>query len=53
MTSAVLGPLGSRYDENNNEVIELEEVLAAIADYFEDRISLNRVLEIVKLYFSS
>ena len=38
---------------NNNSVIELEEVLAAIADYFNDRISLSRVLEIVRLYFSS
>ena len=53
LTSAVLGPLGSRYDENNNSVIELEEVLAAIADYFEDGISLSQVLEIIRLYFSS
>ena len=53
LTSAVLGRLGSRYDVNNNSVIELEEVLAAIADYFNDRISLSRVLEIVRLYFSS
>ena len=53
LTSAVLGPLGSRYDENNNSVIELEEVLAAIADYFEDGISLDQVLEIIRLYFSS
>ena len=53
LTSAVLGRLGSRYDVNNNSVIELEEVLAAIADYFNDRISLSRLLEIVRLYFSS
>ncbi len=34
-------------------MIDLEEVLAAIADYFSDRINLEVVLEVVKLYFSS
>ena len=53
VTSAALGNLGSRYDADNNEVIDLEEVLAAIADYFSDRINLEVVLEVVKLYFSS
>ena len=53
MTSAVLGNLGSRYDADNNEMIDLEEVLATIADYFNDRIRLEEVLEVVKLYFSS
>ena len=53
LTSAVLGPLGSRYDENNNSVIELEEVLAAISDYFEDGISLSSAFEIIRLYLSS
>ena len=53
VTSGVLGSLGSKYDANNNEVIELEEVLAAIADYFNDRVSLQAVLMLVKLYFSS
>ena len=53
VTSAVLGSLGSRYDADNNEAIDLEEVLAAIADYFNDRASLEAVLEVVRLYFSS
>ena len=53
VTSAVLGSLGSRYDADNNDVIDLEEVLPAIADYFDDRISLEDLLEIIKLYFSS
>ena len=52
VTSAVLGSLGSRYDADNNDVIDLEEVLPAIADYFDDRISLEDLLEIIKLYFS-
>ena len=53
VTSAALGNLGSRYDADNNEVIDLEEVFAAIADYFNDRINLAGVLELVRLYFSS
>ena len=54
LTSAVLGRLGSRYDANNNEAIELEEVLAAIAHYFDMTVSpWSQVLELVKLYFSS
>ena len=53
VTSAVLGSLGSRYDADNNDVIDLEEVLPAITDYFDDRISLEDLLEIIKLYFSS
>ena len=53
VTSTVLGSLGSKYDADNNEVIDREEVLAAIADYFNDRISLEAVLEVISLYFSS
>ena len=53
VTSAVLGRLGSKYDADNNEVIDLEEVLAAIRDYFNERVSLAGVLELVKLYFAS
>ena len=53
VTSAALGSLGSRYDADNNEVIDLEEVLPAIADYFNDRISLEDLLEVIRLYFSS
>ena len=53
VTSAALGSLGSRYDADNNEAIDLEEVLPAIADYFNDRISLEDLLEVIRLYFSS
>ena len=53
VTSAVLGRLGSKYDADHNEVIDRDEVLAAIADYFNGRISLEDVLELVKLYFAS
>ncbi len=39
------------YDANCNGVIELDEVLAAVQDYFDDRLSLEGVLEVVYLYF--
>ena len=50
VTSAALGSLGSRYDADNNEVIDLESS-PAIADYFNDRISLEELLEVIRLYF--
>ena len=53
VAGAVLGSLGSRYDADNNDVIDLEEVLPAIADYFNDRLGLEDLLEIIRLYFSS
>ena len=43
----------SRYDENNDDVIDSDEVIAAVVDYFDDLITVDEVLEIVRLYFSS
>ena len=48
-----LGPLGSRYDANNDRVIERDEVLAAIVDYFDDLITREQVLQVIALYFAS
>ena len=48
-----LGPLGSRYDANNDRVIERDEVLAAIVDYFDDLITREQVLQVIALYFGS
>ena len=44
-----------RYDENGNDVIDLDEVFKAIDDYFDydDRVTLEEVYEIVDLYFES
>lgn len=39
------------YDANGNEELELEEVLAAIGDYFRGELTLEEVLAIIELYF--
>ena len=45
----------SRYDANDNDEIDLDEVFKAIDDYFDydDRLTLEEVYEIVDLYFES
>ena len=43
----------SRYDNNNDDVIDSDEVIAAVVDYFDDLITVDEVLEMVRLYFSS
>ena len=45
--------LGIRYDENNNGVIDRDEVISAIADYFKDAIGREEVIRVIQLYFSS
>ena len=51
-SAAFAGTLAPQYDANNNLMIEFDEVLAAVKDYFDDRITLEAVLEIVKVYFA-
>ena len=41
-----------RYDLNGNGVIERDEVIAAVADYFDGDIAKGEVIELVKLYFT-
>ena len=41
------------YDADSNEVIDRDEVLAAVADYNNDLISKEEMLEVIKLYFST
>ena len=43
----------SKYDLNNNNKIERDEVVAAIGDYFDGDISKDEVIELVKLYFAA
>ena len=45
--------LKSRYDANNDDVIDRDEALAAVVDYFDGLITRDEVLEIVALFFSS
>ena len=40
------------YDANDNYIIDLDEVIAAIGDYFDDDISKDDVIELIKLYFA-
>jgi len=40
------------YDFNENGVIDIGEVLAAIVDYFDGVIIISEVLEVIVLYFS-
>ena len=46
------GTLASQYDANNNLSIELDEARRAVTHYFEERIGLEDVLKVVKLYFA-
>ena len=46
------GSLAHQYDVNNNLSIELDEARRAVAHYFEERIGLEDVLKVVKLYFA-
>ncbi len=40
------------YDVDNNEVVDRDETIAAVADYFASRIAKNEVLAVIQLYFS-
>ena len=51
VTTSTLGELGDRYDANGNGVIEKEEVLDAIDDYFDNLITKDDVLDLIDLYF--
>ena len=44
--------LGSPYDLNNNELIDRDEAIAAVADYFNGEISRDDVIGVIQLYFS-
>ena len=46
-------PLLNRYDVNKNGLIDRDEVLQAVVDYFNNIITRDEVLGVVVLYFSS
>ena len=41
------------YDVNNDGTFELDEILTAISDYFQDLVELDVVLEVIEAYFNS
>ena len=43
----------SRYDEDGDGLITIEEATAAIGDYFDNLISIEEAIEVVRAYFSS
>lgn len=44
--------LGNRYDANDDGVIQRDEVVEAVKDYFAEVITREEVIEVVKLYFA-
>ena len=44
--------LGNRYDANDDRAIQRDEVITAIKDYFNDVITREETIEVIKLYFS-
>ena len=44
--------LGNRYDVNDDRFIQRDEVITAIKDYFNDVITREETIEVIKLYFS-
>ena len=44
--------LDNAYDANENGEIDIDEILEAIGDYFNDSITLEEILAVIGLYFS-
>ena len=44
--------VGREYDANSNEVIDREEAIAAVTDYFGGLISKEETIEVIRLYFT-
>ena len=53
VTDEVLGELGSRYDTDNDRVIDKREAIEAVRDYFNDGLSKEGTIAIIRLYFAS
>ena len=52
MTNVDLPGRANDYDADDNETIDRDEALAAVADYFSGAISKEEAIEIVQLYFA-
>ena len=44
--------IGLKYDANNNEVIDREEAVAAVSDYFRGLITKEETIGVIRLYFT-
>ena len=47
-----LSATAALYDANGDGSIDLDETLAAIADYFSEDLDLDEVLEVINAYFA-
>ena len=44
--------IGLRYDTSGNEIIDREEAIAAVTDYFRGLLSKDETVEVIRLYFT-
>ena len=51
-TAAARLPLGLPYDDDHNSAIDKNEAIAAVRDYFADKISKNETIGVILIYFS-
>ena len=52
VTDVDLPGMANDYDADKNEVIDRDEALAAVADYFANRITRDEAVAVVQLYFA-
>ena len=52
MTNVDLPHIANDYDADKNEVIDRDEAIAAVVDYFRGAISKEEALKIIQLYFA-
>ena len=53
VTNVDLPGKGNDYDADSNEIIDREEAIAAVIDYFDGILTKEETLQIIQLYFSS
>ena len=44
--------IGLKYDANNNEVIDREEAIATVSDYFRGLTTKEETIGVIRLYFT-
>ena len=52
ITDVELTDMGRKYDADGNEVIDREEVVAAVTDYFRALLTKQETIELIRLYFT-
>jgi hypothetical protein len=53
VTNVDLPGKGNDYDADSNEIIDREEAISAVVDYFDGLLTKEETLQIIQLYFSS